>query len=465
VPDGAPRDFDIQVLEPRSDRPVAEQSGSGESIEAGPGSALAKLAAGEYRWRVRLGDGPWSRARAVRIELATTEAPKPVEVPALKAPAPVLKPPALKAPKPKGRPKFVPRFERHGSTWWNWLEAAAEADETGVEPQWDVWLEWTAVPGAARYHVQVSRTKAFQAVLSEGDALQPKWAWAYKPGEENSQGRVFYRVAAVGADGHLGPYSAPEPIAIPQEVLAAARAAKEPPKPVVKAEPEKPEEPPTPPGHWSFGWAALTTDLASFSQTASATDLTSVKAESPYLEQRLGVSGSWARGGRAWRLEAEAALARFGKAQKQALEQPNVLPLRAALWVLRGSELDVGWSWGAYAEWGFRWKRAGDLSLAADGGVSGGPALRRTWRWNALAGLRPGAARLELAAPVSGILYGHQLGGRAEAWGEWGPWQTPLSTRLAVRLRAAAELLSWNSPKGSLWLDWMTGLALTLSGR
>ncbi|MCC7441924.1 MAG: hypothetical protein IT285_09835, partial [Bdellovibrionales bacterium] len=139
--------------------------------------------------------------------------------------------------------------------------------------------------------------------------------------------------------------------------------------------------------------------------------------------------------------------------------------LRAALWALRGEESGEGWSLGAYAEWGIRFERVDDLELAAKGGVSAGPALRRRWVWDGSRGARPRALAFSLAAPVTGPLHGHQLGGRGELWADWGPWPAPLATRLGLRARGGASLLSWSEPEGSLWLDWSAGLALTITGR
>lgn len=121
----------------------------------------------------------------------------------------------------------------------------AVADEKFVTRKggdsWTVQLNWKPVPEVDKYHVQVSRTKGFAKVVTEGDTKNPNWKWVYRPGMENSKGRLFYRVASVGDDGQMGEYSEPTPIPIPPEILARKEEVKkpEPPKPQPIKEPIK----------------------------------------------------------------------------------------------------------------------------------------------------------------------------------------------------------------------------------
>ncbi|MCC7441820.1 MAG: hypothetical protein IT285_09305, partial [Bdellovibrionales bacterium] len=373
IPEGAPEEFRWELLASGAERSVASGKGEGLSFAAGAERALEGLAAGEYRWRVKLGDGPWSAPR--RVKLLAEAAAEPAQA----APQAVVEPPPkkpavkaqrLQAPKLKGKPKFVPRPKRSGAAPLPFprrafdrisrlLFAEARAADPVAVPEYEVWLEWQAVEGAKGYVVQVSRTKGFAEPLAEGRSLEARWAWSYRAGQENSKGRVFYRVAALGADGKPGPYSDPEPIAIPEEILAEARAARA---------PRAPAQPPEPPGRWTLESVAISTSVASFTQTASASDLSSVKTDGLHLDQRISVEASFARGGRAWNFLLEAGLTRFGESPDQDLRQPDLRPLRAALWALRGEESGEGWSLGAYAEWGIRFERVDDLELAAKGG-------------------------------------------------------------------------------------------------
>lgn len=65
-------------------------------------------------------------------------------------------------------------------------------------------LEWQSVKGAQRYLIQFSGVKGFTTLLSEEITKTPKFQW-----RGVAPGRVFWRVAALGANGVQGPFSEP----------------------------------------------------------------------------------------------------------------------------------------------------------------------------------------------------------------------------------------------------------------
>ena len=66
-------------------------------------------------------------------------------------------------------------------------------------------LEWNTVPGAARYHVEVSADPEFSRLLDEVWATEPSASLDSLKG--TLRGTYFWRVAAVDTEGDKGPWS------------------------------------------------------------------------------------------------------------------------------------------------------------------------------------------------------------------------------------------------------------------
>jgi len=67
----------------------------------------------------------------------------------------------------------------------------------------DVTFRWTAVPGAAGYHIVLAKDRSFRTVVYENTKVSDT---SYKV-ENLDYGTYFFRIASIAADGSEGPFS------------------------------------------------------------------------------------------------------------------------------------------------------------------------------------------------------------------------------------------------------------------
>jgi len=351
----------FQIRFKNSERTIEEASVSDTSFHIPKG-----LEVGEYSWAVRARQGSswsdWSSTRSFEV-------------------LPVLEDKeSLKAPSVKGLQKFRPRSphqKRHPKKtsffhkWFRVFSLLSNVAHAETPQEWIFTLEWKPVDGATSYRVQVARTRAFRELLGEREVKGTQWDWVFRPGVENTKGRVFFRVGAVDSEGDLGHFSSPVPIAIPDEIMGLKSVAK------VKEKETIAPSPPQLPVNWSF-WGTFSTGFEGVTQSSEASNLSSVELDSLVLIQRLRIGIKRQQGIHSWRGDVEASLGTFQKSASQNTEQTSFSPLENQFRVLRARN-DSPYSYGLRITQGYRFEREGVLSVSARSGWGFGLSLERNW--------------------------------------------------------------------------------------
>ncbi len=475
---------------------------------------------GVTRWRVRAklksGDsGPWSTLREIHWSEAQptpSTADPGAAVNSLQAPnpnEPAPPPPIIDEPEIiRGDPVPQHTTLKGLYQWMTFWIAEAQAKDEEASSNLTVKLKWKQVKGATKYHVQVARNRNFKTVIAEADTFEPNWNWHYTPGMENTKGRVFYRVASVGASGNAGAYSAPKSIKIPSapigpaEVYAAiddpdmgepidaaekgnldtlmhlpsvqvmdiptAMSQKAPQasdQSTAIAQPTPPKAPTTPP--FSQRWTlVLSTGVGRLTQSGSDPSLTSVAPQNAYIQQRIAIETELQRAAlnaekneSAWR-----ALAQIGGASFHASDDGPALPqsdLRSIAWRIEGIkrierfEKIAPWHLfvGANLDYSYRWVKSGPQSVDTQGALSLGPSAHVIRTFESFEG------GFGLSLPFTGLMTKGHLGAELRVWGE--KTLAAFAHQRAVCLRANVELgwLRWSSPSGtstSAWTFWVS---------
>lgn len=367
-----------------------------------------------------------------------------------KAPPP---PPPPPPPSELKDPEFIPGKHK-GSGFLNLLIPSAYADEDSVL---NVVLKWSEVPGASGYRIQISRTRDFGKVIQESDSDRAEWTWKYRPGMENSKGRVFYRVASRSGGGLVGAYSDPRPIQIPRSILARARQkVKQPPAPII---PTKPLETAVEPSVVTTSYEAekgfgrihlkVDTGFSAVHQISPTADLRSVALTRPYLNQKFDAGIAWSSGTRIWSL-----LLAFGGSSFEgtgAALKTRPLDFRVDLLTESATQSPIRVRWGVVAGWRYRWMKSGFTAIVPAHAISFGPGVDVDWR---LGRMRLGAG---VAFPLTGILTSGYWGVDLRSWIEaalleWGELQRP--HRLALRLEPSYQMAYWSTPERTHQSGW-----------
>lgn len=396
----------------------------------------------------------------------------PVRLPPPKIRAPILRPRTAPA-KPEGALRRI----------WNRLVPSAHA-ESPATPEWEIELQWDAVPEAKAYRVEISRTRSFRSRVTETTVSQPSWIWLYRPGMENSKGRVFYRVASVSADGTSGSFSEPRTIVIPPEILADAHAAVVKTPPLVnappKAEAKTPSAPPasatpTPPPAQAASVVAkpksgTPSPLSTRWSIRPSVEFRSQSQTSDYaLLRKAEPSGGFLHEGLRIERESERFLFALGlRASHYEKSGPPPGEVEAPLPKTRSFEGRVsllapysrratGWRrFFFYGASGFledRFVKAGSNRLALKRGFSLGPA----------AGLRGESASVAIALPLTGLLGSGEgtlagpYGATIEAQKNWNLARLAPKSRLLLSVGAEASWHYWKAPPDSRVVEWALG--------
>ncbi|MCM2321876.1 MAG: FecR domain-containing protein [Oligoflexia bacterium] len=105
----------------------------------------------------------------------------------------------------------------------SWLQRLLLPSAWAAEPEssrWSVKLKWKRVSGVRKYKVQIGRERSFKTIIAEATTDAPEYVWSYLPGQENSKGRIFFRVASMSNLGLAGTYSEPKPVQLRETVAA-----------------------------------------------------------------------------------------------------------------------------------------------------------------------------------------------------------------------------------------------------
>lgn len=419
---------------------------------------------GDYQWRVRgyletpALQSPWSEWMDFKVIGGALKAPE-------------LLTPEFQKQKPSSFLRF----------WKDLFSISSAHAEDLQEKSWDVRLRWKAVAGAERYRVQVSRRRGFDKVLAEKEVNALEWDWPYHLGDENSLGRVFFRVAGVDAEGGVGVYSDPEIIWIPKEVLAmrAPAQAATPVQPsiqqpvstvVTKSEPRSL-------GVDRFG-VTLGVGVTNRTQSTSTTALTQVQFEDPYFQNQIQVDYESVGDQRVWAHRLDGSFSSFSKpTSKRTTSQPSgeaySLNYQSRIFGVAAKSAETRWGWGIDATWDYRFEKSGLQSVNPSYGFSLGPAMTLMRRYSVRnSAWNPVEWGVELDAPLVGLALKSFWGLRGSLWAEWslgtlsrnssGPYSTEdTRTWLGIRPAFRFQWLNWKEPSGTrvvAWEFWLTAV-------
>lgn len=337
-------------------------------------------------------------------------------------------------------------------------------------------LSWKPVAGVRRYRIQVARERSFKTILSEAESGAPEWMWNYRPGMENSRGRVFFRVASVSEKGVVGAFSKAKPISIPATAAAGAAETARPvltPVPILalregmKGVTESTAGlPPARALPALRGMFSLDTGLGGMSQSSGEANLATVKA-GPFFQQKLSAWAETHRGG-GWAAGLEAAFASYGAPDSsRPTLQPDFSAFRARFDLLRPmwpAARAGGWnlSCGGALDRSYRWVKSGPQSVEAQGALSLGPSARVVRSYPYSGFLSPSEAGAALALPLSGLLSGGHAGLQGRIWGEWNLARLGERSALGAKAEAESAYLRWSAPTGTTTFAWTAWIAPVL---
>jgi|GEM_PF-4216728 len=438
--------YEIQVT---STRNTASADESKQTQTSRLFARIPDLPLGEWKWQVRARfpggvAGRWSAAR--RFTVITP--PPVVERPKDYSPPP---PPKLQEPEIEKKSQNRDRSAavRIAAAFLDLLPAA-HADDLST----NIKLRWEAVTGASAYRLQISRKNTFTELLIDETVTESQYLWSYRPGMENTKGRVFYRVATVGKDGKSGAFSGVAPMLIPAELRTTAKSAVPPKPPVsspsIEVGPAAPAETVKSVSPRHLLRILGTMDLAFRGTKQSTTDpaMRTVRV-APYLSQHASFSTHY----RDWMTYVNLSAATYKKTLDQpTLAQPKLagfaldgMLLRSAI-LARERSVFVGASLG----WRTRWIKTGPQTLGTRGGSGLGPAILLVRNYT-------GEERPELGAilelPVSGLAGSGYAGAILSAWRELNVF-TFDNAKVSLRLTAEASALHWSEPVGTWVQSW-----------
>jgi hypothetical protein len=229
------------------------------------------------------------------------------------------------------------------------------------------------------------------------------------------------------------------------------------------------------PSAWSWRTeAALATGYGALSQTSAAADLTSVSAESPYLQQKITIATELTRtddlATTAWRSELQVWLAGFSKPDSvPGSVQPDFKGVGFRFESLHCWAKNAGnWNFyfGATFDRSYRWLAASNgLSVDSEGALSLGPSGRAVRTYNSSGFFGPTEVGAAFNAPLTGALTGGQLGLEGRIWGEWNLAklsQKENPTSIGLRAEAEGAYLRWSTPTSTSTVAWTVWVAPTL---
>lgn len=313
-------------------KPLSIQLGSGSPIELQPGAEIeAQKSEGSDEAKITVLKG---NVKTTGSDIQSISAGQSIEwkgagaqsitsqsaAPESAKPEPTRAPLRLQAPKlktPKFRPSTHPKKETsslplrpdkksahlsrtliEAFTSLLWIPSAnAEEALASTSPyqEMDIDLEWEEVPGAQIYRVQIARDRSFKTIIFDEKSPTTSLTWHYKPGMENSKGRVFYRVSAQSKEASISEFSAPGVLWIPKPNIEKKTVlVKTEPTPIPEnKEPAFSSVQPVRP-FWSQGerlkiFLEVGASVSSLNQTSSTRMLREVDGGSPFVHEWLRI--------------------------------------------------------------------------------------------------------------------------------------------------------------------------------
>lgn len=309
------------------------------------------------------------------------------------SPPPPPPPPSLNEDPEFERSFLNPQDLQEPPVWKRWLSRLGElllpSAHADTESTWIVHLRWGSVEGVDRYKIQIARTRAFQKIYVDQIIEDSEYSWTYHLGQENSAGRVYYRVASVGEDGAVGGFSSPRKIQIPQVYVERSK------------EMQKTGRLPGESGWGAFAGLYLGAGDV-FQKGASSPS--QVKTDGVFLHQKAVFELTHFSSGEGLSLPVDLEAARF-----EAPEDDSTLSSSVGV----RFRLDPRWIFGQRLRWGvglfvgrdYRWKGASASDLSLEGGVGVGPSFRAELPLAFESLFLPRAITLNLGLPLSGFVF------------------------------------------------------------